>query len=39
MGFFSGPKVKTGPNKGKTRTRKSSGEWRKKRADAGKKRK
>lgn len=34
-----GPVVKTGPTAGEVRTRKSSGEWRKKRSDAGKKRK
>lgn len=34
-----GPVVKTGPTVGEVRTRRSSGEWRKKRSDAGKKRK
>lgn len=35
----NGPIVKTGPTSGENRTRKSSGEWRKKRSDAGQKRK
>ncbi|ETA75076.1 hypothetical protein L1O48_02645 [Ligilactobacillus equi] len=34
-----GPIVKTGPTAGQNRSRKSSGEWRKKRSDAGKPRK
>ncbi|WP_269091999.1 hypothetical protein [Enterococcus sp. BWR-S5] len=34
-----GPIVKTGPTAGENRTRKSSGEWRKKRSDTGQKRK
>ena len=34
-----GPIVKTGPTQGSNRTRRSSGEWRKKRNDSGKKRK
>jgi len=34
-----GPVVKTGPTAGEVRTRKATGEWRKKRSDAGKPRK
>lgn len=34
-----GPVVATGPNAGKNRTRKSDGQWRVKRSDAGKPRK
>lgn len=33
-----GPVVKSGPTSGQNRSRKSSGEWRKKRSDTGKKR-
>lgn len=33
-----GPKVKTGPNRGKIRTRNTNGRWRAKRSDAGKSR-
>ncbi len=43
MGLFGGrgktPKVKTGPNKNKERTRTKDGAWAKKRSDSGKKRK
>ncbi|CCV65130.1 conserved hypothetical protein [Paracholeplasma brassicae] len=35
----NGPVVKTGPTSGKNRTRKLTGEWRKKRSDSGQKRK
>jgi len=34
-----GPVVKSGPTAGNNRTRKASGEWRKKRSDTGTKRK
>lgn len=33
-----GPVVRTGPTSGQNRSRNSSGEWRKKRSDAGKSR-
>ena len=33
------PKVKTGPNQGQERKRRKDGQWRKKRSDAGVKRK
>ena len=49
MGWFSsnddepkksgGPKVKTGPTSGETRSRRSDGGWRRKRSDTGVKRK
>ena len=38
-GGSKGPKVKTGPTKGKERSRNSDGRWRAKRSDSGKKRK
>ena len=47
VGFFDrngndrtkdGPKVKTGPNAGLTRSKNADGRWREKRDDAGKKR-
>jgi hypothetical protein len=34
----NGPKVKTGPTRGQTRSRNNDGQWRRKRSDTGKKR-
>lgn len=34
-----GPKVKTGPTSGQTRSRNNDGQWRRKRSDAGTKKK
>ena len=36
--FNGGPLVKSGPTRGKVRSRTSCGRWRRKRSDAGKKR-